>query len=170
MIITSPTGRIPAGPNLQGIPIRTPEVQAIREAMTDPLFDYQIKGATFLASSRRALLADEPRVGKTAAAIRACDLVNANAILWVTTGSARWDHAAAWARFSQKKRAIRPGSLTISATTSTLTITYTAPDGGGTQSASIAVGGSPAVFTPATTTITLAGKTGAGSDKVRAED
>jgi SNF2 family DNA or RNA helicase len=107
MIITSPTGRIPAGPNLQGIPIRTPEVQAIREAMTDPLFDYQIKGATFLASSRRALLADEPRVGKTAAAIRACDLVNANAILWVTTGSARWDHAAAWERFSQKKRAVR---------------------------------------------------------------
>jgi hypothetical protein len=78
--------------------------------------------------------------------------------------------AAATKKVNREGDAIRPGSLTISATTSTLTITYTAPDGGGTQSASIAVGGSPAVFTPATTTITLAGKTGAGSDKVRAED
>lgn len=75
--------------------------------MTDPLFDYQIRGATFLANSKRALLADEPRVGKTAAAIRACDMVDANAILWITTGSARWDHAAAWERFSSKKRVVR---------------------------------------------------------------
>jgi len=68
--------------------------------VTDLLFPYQIEGARFLAGNRRALLADEPRVGKTAAAIRACDFVNAKSILWVTTGSARWDHAAAWKRFS----------------------------------------------------------------------
>lgn len=64
------------------------------------IFPYQIEGAKFLAGSRRALLADAPRVGKTAAGIHACDLVGAKSILWVTTGSARWDHAAAWKKFS----------------------------------------------------------------------
>lgn len=75
--------------------------------MTDALFPYQIEGAKFLAGSRRALLADEPRVGKTAAAIRACDFVDAKRILWVTTGSARWDHKAAWATFSARPRHVR---------------------------------------------------------------
>lgn len=75
--------------------------------MTDALFPYQIEGARFLAGNRRALLADEPRVGKTAAAIRACDLVGAHRILWVTTGSARWDHAAAWKKFSDVPRTIK---------------------------------------------------------------
>lgn len=65
---------------------------------------------------------------------------------------------------------IRPGELRFSATTSTLTITYAPPDGGPTQTVSIAVGGSPAVFTPMTDTLTLGGKTGVGSNKVRAED
>jgi SWI/SNF-related matrix-associated actin-dependent regulator 1 of chromatin subfamily A len=58
------------------------------------LFPHQIEGATFLASRSAALLADEQRVGKTAAAIRACDYVMAHKILVVTTASAR----AQWGR------------------------------------------------------------------------
>ena len=58
------------------------------------LFDHQIAGAQFLASRQAALLADEQRVGKTAAAITACDYVMAENILVVTTASAR----AQWAR------------------------------------------------------------------------
>lgn len=58
------------------------------------LFPHQIEGATFLASRSAALLADEQRVGKTAAAIRACDYVMATKILVVTTASAR----AQWGR------------------------------------------------------------------------
>lgn len=58
------------------------------------LFPHQIEGATFLAARQAALLADEQRVGKTAAAIRACDYVMARKILVVTTASAR----AQWGR------------------------------------------------------------------------
>lgn len=53
------------------------------------LFPHQAKGAAFLADRKAALLADEQRVGKTAAAIRACDYVCARRILVVTTASAR---------------------------------------------------------------------------------
>lgn len=53
------------------------------------LFPHQVKGAEFLAARTAALLADEQRVGKTAAAIRACDYVMARKILVVTTASAR---------------------------------------------------------------------------------
>lgn len=53
------------------------------------LFPHQVKGAEFLATRTAALLADEQRVGKTAAAIRACDYVMARKILVVTTASAR---------------------------------------------------------------------------------
>lgn len=77
--------------------------------------------------------------------------------------------AAATKKVNREGDPLRPGTLGISATSSTLTITYTAPDGGGTQSVSIVVGGSPAVFTPVSGTITLAGKTGPGSNKVLAE-
>jgi SNF2 family DNA or RNA helicase len=55
---------------------------------------HQIEGARFLAEREAALLADEPRVGKTAAAIIAADLVMAQRILVVTTASAR----ANWGR------------------------------------------------------------------------
>lgn len=58
------------------------------------LFPHQIAGASFLASRKHALLADEQRVGKTAAAIRACDYVLARKILVVTKASAR----AQWGR------------------------------------------------------------------------
>lgn len=58
------------------------------------LFPHQITGATFLATRKAALLADEQRVGKTAAAIRACDYVMARNVLVVTKASAR----AQWGR------------------------------------------------------------------------
>jgi SWI/SNF-related matrix-associated actin-dependent regulator 1 of chromatin subfamily A len=58
------------------------------------LFPHQITGASFLASRQYALLADEQRVGKTAAAIRAADYVLARNVLVVTKASAR----AQWGR------------------------------------------------------------------------
>lgn len=50
---------------------------------------HQIEGALFLADRKAALLADEPRVGKTGAAIRACDYIFARKILVITTASGR---------------------------------------------------------------------------------
>ncbi len=55
---------------------------------------HQIVGARFLADRPAALLADEQRVGKTAAAIIAADYIFAGSILVVTKGSAR----ANWGR------------------------------------------------------------------------
>jgi hypothetical protein len=54
----------------------------------------QLSGAKFLASRHRALLADEPRVGKTGAAIIAADMILAHTIDVVTTASGR----AVWRR------------------------------------------------------------------------
>jgi len=49
----------------------------------------QLSGASFLAANKYALLADEPRVGKTGAAIIAADYVMAVSILVITTASGR---------------------------------------------------------------------------------
>jgi SWI/SNF-related matrix-associated actin-dependent regulator 1 of chromatin subfamily A len=49
----------------------------------------QLSGCNFLANRQRALLADEPRVGKTGAAIMAADKIQASRILIVTTASGR---------------------------------------------------------------------------------
>lgn len=56
--------------------------------MMTPL-QHQIEGAEFLASRKTALLADEPRVGKTGSAIMAADMIDAYTILVVTTASGR---------------------------------------------------------------------------------
>ncbi len=72
--------------------------------MTDAVRPYQQQAAAFLSARRAALLADSPRVGKTASAIAACDEIDAWDILWVTTGSARADHVRAWKRFQRKPR------------------------------------------------------------------
>jgi SWI/SNF-related matrix-associated actin-dependent regulator 1 of chromatin subfamily A len=82
---------------------------------------YQIEAGERMAATGRFLLADAPRVGKTAAAIFACEQVGAESILWVTTGSARVDHARAWERFAGRKAnvimkgtdAVQPGQLNI---------------------------------------------------------
>lgn len=65
---------------------------------------YQAEGAAFLASRKTALLADGMRVGKTAAAIGGADLIGAEDILWLTTGSARSDHAFAFDDFEKYPR------------------------------------------------------------------
>lgn len=49
---------------------------------------YQEAGAAFLAERTTALLADEPRVGKTAQAVIASDLVNARSVLVLCPASA----------------------------------------------------------------------------------
>ena len=64
----------------------------------------QLTGAQFLASRHRALLADEPRVGKTGAAIIAADMVLAKNIDVVTTASGRavWRRGfATWSKLSR---------------------------------------------------------------------
>lgn len=62
----------------------------------------QLSGAHFLASNQYALLADEPRVGKTGTAIIAADYVMASTILVITTASGRgvWKRGFAdWSAF-----------------------------------------------------------------------
>jgi len=64
----------------------------------------QLTGAQFLAARHRALLADEPRVGKTGAAIIAADMVLAKNIDVVTTASGRavWRRGfATWSKLSR---------------------------------------------------------------------
>lgn len=56
--------------------------------MMTPL-PHQIAGARFLAARTFAVLADEPRVGKTGAAIMAADMALAENVLVVTTASGR---------------------------------------------------------------------------------
>lgn len=61
-------------------------------------FPHQVVGARFLAeSTTSALLADEPRVGKTGAAIMAADQTKLRTILVITTASGRsvWEKAFA---------------------------------------------------------------------------
>ena len=55
-------------------------------------YPHQIEGAQFLAAGGH-LLADDPRVGKTAAAIMACDFVLSRRILVVTTATGRANFA-----------------------------------------------------------------------------
>jgi len=64
------------------------------------LFHYQVVGADFLAGRRFALLADEPGVGKSAQAIRACDLLDARRILVLCPAVARINWAREFHRFS----------------------------------------------------------------------
>lgn len=66
---------------------------------------HQIEGANFLSSRKIALLADEPRVGKTGAAIMAADASGARKILVVTTASGRpvWRKGFSdWSLFGRK--------------------------------------------------------------------
>jgi SWI/SNF-related matrix-associated actin-dependent regulator 1 of chromatin subfamily A len=58
------------------------------------LYPYQVEGARFLASRRRAMLADEQGLGKTAQAIEAANLVGADPVLVICPASVRsaWVH------------------------------------------------------------------------------
>lgn len=70
------------------------------------LFPYQLEGARFLAARKGAILADEPRVGKTWPAIVASDYVCAENVLWLTKGSARADHRRAWQKVQVLNRPV----------------------------------------------------------------
>lgn len=74
-------------------------------------YPHQIEGAKFLASREFAVLADDPRVGKTGAAIIGCDLVLAARILVVTTASGRgvWRKGFAdWSVFPHVTQILTP--------------------------------------------------------------
>lgn len=74
---------------------------------------HQIAGALFLAGRKSALLADEPRVGKSGAAIMAADLNLEARILVVTTASGRaiWKKAFSdWSTFG-RTICVLPGRL-----------------------------------------------------------
>lgn len=62
--------------------------------------DFQLEGARFLADRKHAFLADEPGVGKSAQAIRACDLVGAENILVLVPASVRVNWLQEFAKFS----------------------------------------------------------------------
>ncbi len=82
----------------------------------------QCSGAIFLADRKRALLADEPRVGKTGAAIMAADLALANKVLVITTSSGRpvWKRAFRdWSRFNRQVE-IMDGRKPLAFTTNTV--------------------------------------------------
>jgi SWI/SNF-related matrix-associated actin-dependent regulator 1 of chromatin subfamily A len=67
-------------------------------------FPTQLSGAEFLANRQHALLADEPRCGKTGTAIMAADYNLDDSILVVTTASGRpvWNRAFAdWSEFDR---------------------------------------------------------------------
>ena len=67
-------------------------------------FPTQLSGAAFLAANRYALLADEPRAGKTGTATIAPDYIMAADILVITTASGRgvWKRGFAdWSVFER---------------------------------------------------------------------
>lgn len=71
---------------------------------TAELKDYQEDAAAFLAARKRALLADEMGVGKTAAVVRACDLMGAKNILVLVPASARLNWIKEFEKFSDQQR------------------------------------------------------------------
>lgn len=74
--------------------------------MTDlhDLEPYQLDGARFLATRKHAFLADEPGVGKTAQAIRACDTIGAQNILVLVPASVRVNWLREFDKFSPMDR------------------------------------------------------------------
>lgn len=76
-------------------------------------FPHQIEGALFLSARERALLASEPRVGKTGSAIMAADFNLEGSILVITTASGRpvWRRAFGdWSPFGRSVQVIAKDS------------------------------------------------------------
>ena len=72
-----------------------------------PLLDllpYQKTGAAWLASHPNSLLGDVPGAGKSAQAIRACDLTNSANVLVICPASVRQNWEREWQRFSPMDR------------------------------------------------------------------
>lgn len=84
-----------------------------------PLLDldlYQITGSNWLAPKAQALLADFMGIGKSAEAVRACDLVLAKSILVICPGNARVNWQREFQRFSPMDRsccAVMPGTKSL---------------------------------------------------------
>jgi SWI/SNF-related matrix-associated actin-dependent regulator of chromatin subfamily A-like protein 1 len=74
-----------------------------RPELEEP-FPFQITAAKWMASKQSCFLADEMRVGKTPAAIRACDLVGASNILVICPANARINWGREFQRFSPLDR------------------------------------------------------------------
>lgn len=75
--------------------------------MRPDLFPYQQEGARFLADRTRAYLADEPGLGKSAQAIRACDMVEAQHILVGCPASLKSNWAREFHKFGLTVRDLR---------------------------------------------------------------
>lgn len=93
---------------------------------------HQIEGATFLAQRASALLADDPRVGKTGAAIMACDFVFARRILVVTTATGRPNWAREfreWSAFPRRTQVVYRESEKIAADADVVVIGWQAVAG-----------------------------------------
>lgn len=71
---------------------------------TEALFPYQKVGAQFLTKHRRALLADEMGVGKSAQAVHACDLHGTKRLVVACPGIARINWLREFEKFSYIKR------------------------------------------------------------------
>ena len=67
-------------------------------------YPYQIEAAQWAAQRRDSLIGDSPGLGKTASAIRACDLVGAANILVVAPASVRIQWGREFERFSPMDR------------------------------------------------------------------
>ena len=67
-------------------------------------YPYQIEAAQWAAQRRDSFIADSPGLGKTASAIRACDLVGASNILVVAPASVRIQWGREFERFSPLDR------------------------------------------------------------------
>jgi len=80
-----------------------------------PLLDldpYQIEGAAWLSTKTQALLADYMGIGKSAEAVRACDLIQAQKILVICPGNARVNWLREFQKFSPLDRSccvVMPG-------------------------------------------------------------
>lgn len=77
--------------------------------MTEPLFAYQEQGAAYLAAQDRALLCDEPGLGKTVQAIRAAEraCLPGEVILVLAPASVAANWVLEWHRWGEQGRAVR---------------------------------------------------------------
>ena len=85
---------------------------------------HQIEGALFLAGTPRGYLADEPRVGKTGAAIMAADHAMCENVLVITTSSGRPVWRRAFADWSSWKRTAEIAQTGISKATNAAIVSW----------------------------------------------
>lgn len=80
--------------------------------MTEKLEQYQVDGGAFLAASYRASIFDEPGLGKTAQAIRACELVKATRTIVICPAGVRQVWPFQWKLWGRSNpRVIRADSV-----------------------------------------------------------